>query len=189
MASQVLKRISQQNRQFSTLEQRDEWLAGLMTVGEAIKPGSPVLQPIAVDALLTLYSSTLEEVGPERFEDAFVRVLETSPFRPDISEIRKAAGVGPDDEAMRQLGAIFAKMRDYDDWRLLEKPRSRPGEPAPTFDARTEAAIALCGLGERRAGLAMLAEHPALATEPDPYAGKVRNDVERRWCECYAKAA
>lgn len=146
-----------------------------------------MLDPTANSLLLDLYCETLEEIGKERFESAWRQVLLTSPFRPDISDIRKAAGINrgivdpTEQEALRGLRTIVQAFRKHE-----RKLKLNP--PYPTFDERTEAAIVDFGDGDRIAGIALLSCHPSLPwSECEPaYRLKATQDLERRWVAAYA---
>jgi len=166
-----------------------------------------VLSDPALDLLLHLYSKAVDEVGKEAFEQAFLHVMETSPFRPDISEIRKAAGINrgiqdpTEKKALSELGFILGIMRLHgpeikpihgkllkdrdEDGRIL--PRNKwefaPDTPTPRLDAQTEAALCQMGMGSREGGLELIACHPALpwnSSKDDAEARKfkVRNAAE-----------
>jgi hypothetical protein len=187
------------SRAFSNPEEADAWLLNLITVAEELKPGQPVLSPLANEVLLDLYCEVCEQVGPAAFLEAYSEVMRNSRYRPDIAEIRKAAGcsfeiVSPlETEARGKLQAIIAKQRT-NTWKLGARPVSEPGVPAPTFDDVTEAAILELGYGARLAGLEVISRHPALQPptsselEADSYKGKQAADVEREWFRAYAQA-
>lgn len=181
-----------------------EWVLDRISTGELSKPGQPYDAKTKA-ILAALWLRTLAEIGEERFDAAYQHVLMNSTFRPDIAEIRKAAGLGPDDEAMREFGAIIQAMRKHgaklnplSGAVMLDaggapiwdgqKQRREPGTPAPAFTDAAERAITLLGYGERAAGLVVLAEHPAISGEAGPFAVKLRTDIERRWADAYAQA-
>lgn len=192
--NQLSPKTSLQNRQSSTTEQRDAWLLSKITLGELLKPGTPILNMEALDLLLELYSELLDEIGADAFDAAFRQVLKTSPFRPDIMEIRRAAGVnrGNTDpvelEADAQLQVLIEGMRGPHGMELkpilgkvmygTEKdPRDKDGMRDPTpdrhpstpfpFEKRTEAALVKLGRGKLAAGIDVIADHPTLSRKRD----------------------
>lgn len=163
--------------------------------------------------MVRLWSATVEEIGGERFDEALQAVLKSSSFRPDIAEIRKAAGLNggiPDpvqERAMSELQVVLDAMRlhgrelkpkpgkiirekDYDGL-VLMRPERAPDTPAPEFHADTEEALKTVGVGSREAGLRMLATHPVLPWNSRPESDlkpvKTANDLERRWVDAFRK--
>jgi hypothetical protein len=122
---------SQLNKQLSTPEQRDVWLSNLIDLGELLKPGAPVLDQMAINALLDLYSELLSEIGPERFVAAYKLVLKTSKFRPDSSELYIAAGVLTpypiEQEAKAEFRNLIKLMRHHG--RKLANRGNPPADP------------------------------------------------------------
>lgn len=137
--------------------------------------------------MVQLWQGTVDEIGEDAFDRAFGQVLLTSPFRPDISDIRKAAGINrgivdpTEQDALRGLRTIVQAFRKHE-----RKLKLNP--PYPTFDERTEAAIVDFGDGDRIAGIALLSCHPSLPwSECEPaYRLKATQDLERRWVAAYA---
>lgn len=215
MENQPPKNTLQVFSEFSTHEQRDAWLASLIVMATAVKPGSPDLNEQAHCLLLDLYGKTLGEVGRERFEKAFVQVLESSTFRPDIAEIRRAAGVNQgivdpvEVEALEALWQVFAALRKHGprlmpvlgpvlndgrgaDGTILRVPERGPATESPVFTAAIRRAIVAMGYGDRQAGLDALRAHPAMVTVTDEnttmYHVKNAAWVERRWVSAYREA-
>lgn len=159
------------------------WISQRLQAGELSKPG-PELDDFTRKLLVGLWLETLAEIGAERFDAAFKQVLRSSSFRPDIAEIRKAAGInrGIEDptekQALSELRMILCTMRlhgpelkpivgrivqDRDERGcILQVPVRAPNVPAPQLEERTESAIVEVGMGSRGAGLEFLACHPAL---------------------------
>lgn len=178
------------------------WISQRIQAGELCKPG-PEIDDFTRKLLLGLWLETLAEIGQERFDAAFKQVLLSSNFRPDIAEIRKAAGlnrgiVDPvEREAMRELRFLIAAMRIHG-----PELKALPGRviftddgakegretPAPQLSERTENALQSLGMGSRNAGLSFLACHPALnpddATER-PFRARNAAGIEKRWIESW----
>lgn len=110
MENQPNSKTSMQKLSISETEQRDAWLLSKITIGELVKPGAPVLNKQALDVLMDLYSCLLDEIGYERFEEAYKLVLNTSKFRPDISELCAAANATICMPAEREAKDEFAKL-------------------------------------------------------------------------------
>ena len=187
---------------FSNLDAQDAWLMTLITQADMLKPGSPVMDESGLDLLLTLYTEALEQVGKAEFQAAFLEVMRCNPFRPDISEIRKAAGINrgiPDplrDQAMKELRKLIAIMRVH--WsqqsqKLVtvwgkDEQGNRTEEKAapPALSEKSEAALRELGMGSRESGLLLIAGHPALSKDVDErYRVRNANEVERKWCEVW----
>lgn len=162
------------------------WILDRISMGELLKPGDP-LDPKTKAFMAVLWLKTLAEIGESRFHLAFQDVVETSRFRPDIAEIRRAAGINrgivdpTEQDALRGLRTIVLAFRKHE-----RKLKLNP--PYPTFDERTEAAIVDFGDGDRIAGIALLSCHPSLPwSECEPaYRLKATQDLERRWVAAYA---
>jgi hypothetical protein len=184
MANLDSPKALQPSSKFLTPAKRDEWLMTKITVGEELKPGTPVLSPEANDQLLTLYCELVEEVGAEVFDQAWLAVLKTSKFRPDIAEIRKAAGVNHGivdpmevaaDKALeyvlrsarvhgRQLRPVLgAIVRTTDaEGRVLQVPEREPSTPFEGFDKATAAALTVVGFGNEPSGFQRVCDLPAM---------------------------
>ncbi len=166
--------------------------------------------------LVHLWSDTVDEVGEDAFDAALRQVLNKRPFRPDISEIRTAAGldnalVDPaEQEAKAALRPVIAALRLHGPWlkpihgKLLNDRDSdgralhradwtwEPDTPPPTFDLVTEAALRGLGFGSRQPGLDVVSRHPALNAPADSDTGSFRQrlakDVEASWLAAYREA-
>jgi hypothetical protein len=161
-----------------------------------------------------LWLKTLFEVGEERFDAALTRVLDSSPHRPSIAEIRRYAGVVTEVpvereamdyfrdllEAMRLHGPQMLPIpgeivRDKDDEGfVLVKPIRAPDTPAPSFSEMVKDTVGDLGFGSREAGLEAIAAHPALPwnmqrrtgdTSAISYAAHNAQELERRWVDAY----
>jgi hypothetical protein len=138
----------------------------------------------------------MAELGQERFDAAFKQVLLTSSFRPDISEIRKAAGVNHgivdpvEQQAMKELRFLIAAMRVHTP-RLVtifaEKGNMEsPKVPPPRLSDKSEAALLEIGMGSREAGLCAIAGHPAISKDVDErFRNRNAAEIERKWCESW----
>lgn len=199
----------------STSPQRVAWIAERLTAAELSKPG-PELDAFTKKLLFRLWLGTLEEIGEEAFDKALELVMHTSTFRPDIAEIRKAAGVNRgivdpvEHEALSQLTIVFMALRKHgqklqpirgeilndgrdNDGRIMALPRRAPWVSAPAFSEATETAISALGYGDRLAGLQALMAHPAMLCEAEganTASYRVRNAqwVEKQWLAAYANA-
>lgn len=209
MQQLAVRKSSKPVEGFSTVDQQDEWLMAMITQGEILKPGSPVMNDSSLELLLTLYSETLETVGKAQFQAAFLKVLRDSSFRPDIADIRRAAGLHPNDAAMAALRTLIVDMRVH--W----MPKSHKMQPrlakrvdgvlvrdsggtewlAPP-DPTQAVVLALreLGFGDVNAGLEFVYGHPALdairpAEELDhlPFRSTAGEKIEKRWCEIYGR--
>lgn len=147
---------------------------------------------------------TVEEIGCERFEAALDVVTQNSEWFPDISKIRKVAGVNTgivdptEKEALAELTTVIQAMRKYSPSdRTILGPKQGPpylhaGQyvydttPAIEFLPRCEAAIAKMGLGDRKRGLEALAAHPALGYDGDPsFRMKAAKEIEVAWIQVW----
>ncbi len=174
--------------------------------------------------LVHLWSDTVDEIGEEAFDKALRQVLQTSTFRPDIAEIRRAAGVNDgiidpvEHDAKAALKALIEAMRKHgpslkpiigrvvrdrdDDGRMLNVCDwvRAPTKPAPELDDVTEACLLSLGMGDRFAGLEVVARHPSLPWNlPDGkidtnggQQGHIRQrlvrDLEAQWISTYREA-
>lgn len=155
--------------------------------------------------MVQLWQQTLNLIGEARFDEAFRKVLNESKFRPDIAEIRAAAGVTDesDSRAMADFLHVIAVIRKHtvnlkptgdviikdrgDDGRLLEVPIRSPKVPFPGFSAHTEETLERMGWGDARKGLLVVAEHPAVASEHEAggWMLKTAEQIETRWKQCW----
>ena len=198
--------VFKQPKTLSEFCEQDAWLLQRITTVEQITRG-PVLDAIGKAKMTELWRGTLNEIGPEAFDEALKHVIMCSAFHPTISEIRKAAGINrgiqdpTEKKALSELGFILGIMRLHgpeikpihgkllkdrdEDGRIL--PRSKwefaPETPTPRLDTQTEAALCQMGMGSREGGLELIACHPALpwnSSKDDAEARKfkVRNAAE-----------
>jgi hypothetical protein len=160
-----------------------------------MKP-SPPLDKFAHELTINLWLETLEEIGEERFDAALRAVLKTSTFRPDISEIRKFAGVLTPYPAEREAKDEFAKLipllRHHG--RKLTNRGTPPIEP-PVLSGIVAETICDMGYGSARAGLEAVWAHPALDLTRPPeeldelegFRAVAGEKIERKWVELYTK--
>lgn len=159
--------------------------------------------------LLGYYLELFNEIGPARFAAAYDLVFNSSKFRPDISELRAAAGVSLaiPDPAMDALGVVIAKMRIHgpklrekpgpivrekdDEGLVLVKPERGQTIPAPVFEDRIEQTLVRVGMGSREAGVAAIACHPSLPwVESEPqYRERDAQAIEKRWAQAWGAVA
>lgn len=166
--------------------------------------------------MLQGYVAYLSRLTPQECVEAFTRAGEELRYFPPPAVLLDLAGRAPARYArpgMVELAAIIAHMR-VNGAELRDKlgavtatrgpegqyiaPSDYPREPmtpAPAFDEVTEAAIRILGFGDRMAGLAVVADHPALPWNAVEAEGKDasfrRRDAERleeRWCDAWAQA-
>jgi hypothetical protein len=151
--------------------------------------------------MLDLYAEAVAEVGPEAFYAAWLHVLKTSEFRPDIARIRKAAGLDDalpgEREAQAALTEVIQAIRKFGK-KLEPKSGGRrerldeatgrteyymaANETHEGFGRRIDAAIEFLGRGRRSAGLEEIACHPSLGYEGDPsFRMKAAREVESAW--------
>lgn len=156
-----------------------------------------MLEPMAIDALLDLYSKLLAEIGPERFVAAYELVLNTSKFRPDISELRAAAGASLEfpieSEAKSELFELIKLMRHHGR-KLTNRGKPEREPPGPRADVAMET-IRDMGIGSMAAGLEAIWAHPSLdLVRPPDELGEMGSfravageKIERKWIEFYTK--
>lgn len=156
-----------------------------------------MLEPMAIDALLDLYSKLLAEIGPERFVAAYELVLNTSKFRPDISELRAAAGASLEfpieAEAKSELFELIKLMRHHGR-KLTNRGKPEREPPGPRADVTMET-IRDMGIGSMAAGLEAIWAHPSLdLVRPPDELGEMESfravageKIERKWIEFYTK--
>jgi hypothetical protein len=152
---------------------------------------------MAIDALLDLYSKLLGEIGPERFVAAYEMVLNTSKFRPDISELRAAAGatlhLPVEQEAKDEFAKLIPLLRHHG--RKLANWGKPPIEPPKPFADVVMGTIADFGFGDIRAGLEAIWAHPALdlvrdareLDELESFRAVAGEKIERKWVEFYTR--
>ena len=92
----------------------NRWIIDLFSAAEAIKQGPP-LEASSRALSVRCWRGLAEKVGTERFRDAYHHCMLTTKFVPDISELRLAAGIYPENpierEAMDGFTAIIKAMR------------------------------------------------------------------------------
>ena len=207
MESLRLTKTSQPNNELSTVSMRNAWLMNKITAGELLKPGAPVLNQQALEVLLFLYAELYDEIGHERFEAAYTHVLKTSKFRPDISELRVAAGAtfqsDFEREAMAAFQVVIAEIRqrtvtlrplggniirDKDEnGRYLENPIRAPLRKFEGFPKPIQEALERMGWGDWRKGVEVIGEHPAVAEQHEEggWMLKTAEQIETRWKQCW----
>jgi hypothetical protein len=205
---------SRPGSQHWTPEEQDDWILCKITQAQLFMPGSPVLDPIALDKFLDLHLELLHLVGKERFEQAYDFCLKTSKFRPAVSELYAAAGISlqppVEAEALAELRRIIEAMRfhgpkmkpkhsklirDRDgEGRMLTNPEYEIINP-PKLSPVVLAALADLGFGDIYEGFDVIARHPAVAKAPvelDPTEHSFRNrdarDIEKQWMEAFKQA-
>jgi hypothetical protein len=175
--------------------EQNTWLLDLITKAELLKPSQP-LSDQGARLTVNLWGKTLSEIGEARFESAFLQALESSPHRPDISEIRRFAGLDTESAARRELAALVATMRVHG--RKLQRREVAPGRimDAPAISPRMEAVLLDLGVSDRQAGLDFVWGHPTLNSmrsgdenERLGYPGPIDGArIERRWIEAWGRA-
>jgi len=134
--------------------------------------------------MVGLWADTCLELGGQKFDEAFRHVLKTSTFRPDIAEIRKAAGLDDTDPtekaALLALQNLLKLIRDYG-------PKLRRKSPYPELDARTESTLLALGSGMRDLGLELVATHPNVTTDAveGNYRLRTINEIEKKWINAW----
>lgn len=158
--------------------------------------------------MVQLWQQTLNEIGEARFDDAFRKVLNESKFRPDIAEIRAAAGYENRNNAeadaallevfavirvhtidLKPTGGVIIRDRDIDG-RLLASPERSPRIPFPGFPKTVEEALERMGWGDAKKGLEVVASHPAVSSQVEAggWMLKTAEQIEKRWRECWLPA-
>lgn len=162
-----------------------------------------MLNDLALDLQMELYSELLEKVGQERFSAAYKSVLKTSKFRPDISELYEAAGVqvlNPHHEAaMHDLQLVINHLRVHGPKRNQSwvdvNDRSKGVINATRLPESAERALAEVGWGDIKAGLAWAWLLPVLDQVRDgeghpmeemPF--RSQDKLEARWVQAWIKA-
>lgn len=147
--------------------------------------------------MLSLWLKTLAEIGEERFDAALTQVLESSPFRPTIAEIRRYASAKSEPPIEREAKDEFAKLipllRHHG--RKLTNRGNPPIEPPDAFADIVMGTIADMGFGSVRAGLEAIWAHPALdlvrppeeLDELESFRAVAGEKIERRWVEFYTR--
>lgn len=156
-----------------------------------------MLSKPALDVLMDLYSCLLDEIGYDRFEQAYAFVLNTSKFRPDISELRAAAGASLEfptqAEAKTELFELIKLMRHHG--RKLTNRGTPPKDPpGPRADVTMDT-IRDMGVGSMNAGLEAIWAHPSLdlvrppdeLDEMESFRAVAGEKIERKWVEYYTK--
>jgi hypothetical protein len=197
MEKQPNSKTSMRKLSISEIERRDAWLLNKITIGELVKPGAPVLSKPALDVLMDLYSCLLDEIGYERFEEAYSLVLNTSKFRPDISELRAAAGANLqfpiEAEAKREFLDLI-KLQRHHGWKLTNRGTPEKDPPLPLRRIIADVLDDM-GYGDIKGGLRAVWEHPALdqvrpGEEMDSLESFRRvagEKIERKWVEFYTR--
>jgi hypothetical protein len=216
MAQQVAPNRSLKivDTQLTSSQQR---LLQLISIGEAAKPG-PILDPSLKAFLVTLWQPTYDQIGEAAFYAAFCQVLVELPFRPDIAEIRKAAGVNRgvkspiEREALGELRRLIEAMRVHgpkmkpkrgnlirdrdEDGRLLTVPEYEMIQP-PVPSPVVVATLKDLGYGDLMAGLDVISRHPALNPPPrnqdgdgseHSFRNKLGKDIDAQWSEAFREA-
>ena len=189
----------------------DPYLLDRIAQAELLKQG-PALTPQPRALMTQLWRRTLSEIGEARFDAAFVKAMETSPYRPDISEIRRLAGIDNDAEARAALRWLIENMRYHgkkfgrawcrkDGKRAMLAGSQRPkdadidagGIPSPDLPEATERALCEIGMGSLQSGLDFVWQHPGLDSvrDGDPE-GTMRQregeKIEKRWVEAWLRS-
>lgn len=158
-----------------------------------------MLNDLALDLQMELYSELLERVGQQRFSEAYKTVLKTSKFRPDISELYEAAGVqvlNPHHEAaLADLKLVIDRLRIHGPKRdkswVDVNDRSKGIRHADTLPESAQRALLEVGWGDMKAGLAWVWQLPCLDSvregdEELPF--RSQDKLEQRWVQAWIKA-
>lgn len=152
---------------------------------------------------MSLYCDLLSEIGQERFDETYTRVLKTSKFRPDISELYEAAGVqvlNPHHEAaLADLKLVIDRERVHGPKRTSSwkdrRDHSKGVVSAPTLPGSALRALAEVGYGDIQAGMNFVWQFPCLDTVRDgdnhpceelPF--RSQDKLEARWVQAWLKA-
>jgi hypothetical protein len=147
--------------------------------------------------MLSLWLKTLAEIGEERFDAALTQVLESSPFRPTIAEIRKFAGAKSEPpfevEAKDEFAKLIPLLRHHG--RKLTNRGNPPKDPPLPLPHLLADVIADFGYGDIRAGLEAIWAHPALdlvrdareLDELESFRAVAGEKIERKWVEYYTR--
>jgi hypothetical protein len=159
----------------------------------------PVLNREAKDLLVNLYCGLLAEIGRERFEQAYQFVLGTSKFRPDLSELREAAGAplyNPHHEAaLADLRLVIDRLRIHGPKRdkswIDINDRSKGIRHAEPMPESAQKALLEVGWGDLKAGLAWVWQLPCLDSvregdEELPF--RSQDKLEAKWVQAWIKA-
>jgi hypothetical protein len=146
--------------------------------------------------MLSLWLKTLAEIGEERFDAALTQVLESSPFRPTVAEIRRYASAPSEPQFECEAREWFRKLiiAQRRHGRKLTNRGNPPVEP-PVFPDLVMATLCDMGYGSARAGLEAVWAHPALdLTRPpeeldelESFRAVAGEKIERKWVELYTK--
>jgi hypothetical protein len=143
-----------------------------------------------------MWKKTVDEIGLERFDEAFMLCLQNSTFRPDIAEIRRfaglPAGVPNEQEAMDEFKKIIIAMRHHG-WKLTN--RGKPEKDPPVFSDVVMGAIHDMGHSDLREGYKAIWRHPALdltrqgaeLDELEKYRMTAGEKIEKRWVQFYIR--
>jgi hypothetical protein len=147
--------------------------------------------------MLSLWLKTLDEIGEERFDAALTQVLESSPFRPTIAEIRKRAGI-PDvypieQEAKDELAKLLPLLRHHGR-RLTNRGKPPKDLPLPLSPIIADV-VEDMGYGNIPTGLEAIWAHPALdlvrppdeLDEMESFRAVAGEKIERKWVEFYMR--
>jgi hypothetical protein len=147
--------------------------------------------------MIRLWLKTLGEIGEQRFDDALTQVLESSPFRPTIAEIRRYASAKSEPplevEAKREFMELIQLLRHHG--RKLTNRGNPPKDPPGPLDVDTMGTISDMGYGSIRAGLEAIWAHPALdlvrppeeLDELESFRAVAGEKIERKWVEFYTR--
>lgn len=195
------KSTKSENRIVTLSPASKEWVMKRISLTEILKPGQ-ALDDFSKTYIAKMWLETLSEIGEERFDAALMHVLKTSSFRPDIVDIRKAAGmIDPlRKECKAKLRILLEGMRSRHGLKLRpihgapiygteEDPRDKYGErdreperhmvPFP-FEKRTEEALVELGEGNLAAGIYYISKHPSLKQNQDSDEGQYQGDPLRK---------
>ena len=198
-----------------SLDAADLWLLNRIAESELLTEGAP-LTTEARELMLSLWRETYDELGADRFSEAFRMALANTSFRVKVAEIRKFAGLRVDPprelEARAALRWIIENMRYHgkkfgrawcrkDGKRAMLAGSQRPkdadidaeGIPSPDLPEATERALCEIGMGSLQSGLDFVWQHPGLDSvrDGDPE-GTMRQregeKIEKRWVEAFLRS-
>lgn len=146
--------------------------------------------------MLSLWLKTLDEIGKDRFDEALAQVLESSPFRPTIAEIRRYASAPSQPpfevEAREALTQVLCLMRHHG-WKLTN--RGKPEKEPPVLSEIVAGTISDMGDGSQFEGFKAVWRHPSLdQTRPyveldelESFRASAGEKIERKWVEFYTR--
>jgi hypothetical protein len=153
----------------------------------------------------------LQLVGPLRFDDALQHCLRTSAFRPDICDLREYLGLHSQplmersgENALRWLLQVLRRhgveMRTVNGKLIREKGRvdgvwhgdEYEQVPPPEIPAEILATLEILGMGDKKAGVELMARHPALSKNAEEYESlglrlSAEEKLEARWMTAWKK--